>query len=204
MSRKLLWFFAGVTIVAVLWALGGYTPFYRLIYAIVPGTKFFRAPSTMLYVISFGVAVLAAFGAERAVHRDVSRRYLIGCAIAVLGIGVIGAVGGLTNLGVSLAQPDQIDRVMANDGALRVGALRSTLFGALALTCLFMLATGRLGREAGGFLLAGVIAVDLWSVERTYWQFSPPASVIFASDSAIAYIKAAAGAGQGAHVHHEA
>ena len=190
MSRKLLWFFTGVTIVALLWALGGNTPFYRLVYAIVPGTKFFRAPSTMLYVISFGVAVLAAFGAERAVHRDVSRRYLVGCAIAVLGIGVIGAVGGLTNLGVSLAQPDQIDRVMANDSALRGGALRSTLFGALAVTCLFMLATGRLGREAGGYLLAGVVAVDLWSVERTYWQFSPPASVIFASDSAIAHIKA--------------
>jgi hypothetical protein len=190
MSRKLVWFFTGVTIIAVLWALGGYTPFYRLVYAIVPGTKFFRAPSTMLYVISFGIAVLAAFGAERAVHRDVSRRYLIGCVIAVLGIGVIGATGGLTNLGVSLATPEQLDRVMANDGALRVGALRSTLFGALALTCLFMLATGRLGREAGGYLLAGIVAVDLWSVERTYWQFSQPASVIFASDSTIAYIQA--------------
>ena len=37
-----------------------------------------------------GVAVLAAFGAERAVSREVSRRYLIGWAIAVIGIGVIG------------------------------------------------------------------------------------------------------------------
>ena len=104
-SRKLVWFFTGVTIIALLWALGGNTPFYRIVYALVPGTKFFRAPSTMLYVVSFGVAVLAAFGAERAVNRDVSRRYLIGWAVAVLGIGVIGATGGLTNLGVALAQP---------------------------------------------------------------------------------------------------
>ena len=190
LSRKVLWFFAGVTLVAVLWALGGYTPFYRLVYAIVPGTKFFRAPSTMLYVISFGAAVLAAIGAERAAYRDVSRRFLIISGGIVLAVGLIGAVGGLTNLGVSLAEANQVDRVYANDAALRVGAWRSTLFGVLATTCLFLLATGRVSREAGGYLLAGVVAVDLWTVERMYWQFSPPASQIYASDAIIEYIKA--------------
>ncbi len=190
LSRKVLWFFAGVTLVAVLWALGGYTPFYRLVYAIVPGTKFFRAPSTMLYVISFGAAVLAAIGAERAAYRDVSRRFLIISGGIVLAVGLIGAVGGLTNLGVSLAEANQVDRVYANDAALRVGAWRSTLFGVLATTCLFLLATGRVSREAGGYLLAGIVAVDLWTVERMYWQFSPPASQIYASDAIIEYIKA--------------
>ena len=190
LNRKLLWFFAGVTIVALLWALGGNTPFYKLVYAVVPGTKFFRAPSTMLYVISFGVAVLAGIGAERAAYRDVSRRFLLVCAGVVLAIGLVGAFGGLTNLGVSLADATQVDRVYANDSALRVGAWRSTLFGALATTCLFLLSTGRLSREAGGYLLAGIVAVDLWTVERMYWRFSPPASQTFASDSTIAYVKA--------------
>jgi len=189
-NRKFLWFFTGVTIVATLWALGRYTPFYRLVYAIVPGTKFFRAPSTMLYVISFAVAVLAAFGVERAVRRDVSRRFLISWGLVVLAIGAIGAFGGLANLGVALADPQQLDRLYANDSALRVGALRSTLFGVLGVTCLFLLSTGRVGREAGGYLLAGIVAVDLWSVERMYWQFSPPASQTFASDSTIDYVKA--------------
>jgi xanthine/uracil/vitamin C permease (AzgA family) len=142
----------------------------------------------MLYMVSFGVAVLAAFGAERAVHRDVGRRYLIGWAIAVLGIGVIGAMGGLTNLGVAVAQAEQTNRVLENDAAVRGGALRSTLFGAMTLVP-FLLATGRVGRQAGGYLLAGIVAVDLWSVERFYWQFSPPASVLFASDETIEYVK---------------
>lgn len=189
-SKKLVWFFTGVFVVALLWALGGNTPFYRIVYAIVPGTKFFRAPSTMLYVVSFGAAVLAAFGAERAVHRDIGRRFLIIWSIVVLSIGVIGAMGGLTNLGVALADPQQTDLVMANDAATRGGALRSTLFAAMALTCLFLLTTGRIGREAGGYLLAGIVGVDLWSVERTYWRFSPPASVTFGTDSTIAYMKA--------------
>jgi hypothetical protein len=189
-NRKLVWFFGGVAVLALLWALGGYTPFYRIVYAVVPGTKFFRAPSTMLYVVSFAIAVLAAFGAEKAITREISRRYLIGWAIVVLGIGVIGALGGLTNLGVTVARPELTDAVLANDGALRTGALRSTLFGAMGLACLFLLATGRIGREAGGYLLAGIVAVDLWSVERLYWQFSPVASTTFASDSTIAFVKA--------------
>jgi len=189
-SRKLVWFFTGVSIIALLWALGGNTPFYKIVYALVPGTKFFRAPSTMLYVVSFGVAVLAAFGAERAVNRDVSRRYLIGWAVAVLGIGVIGATGGLTNLGVAVAQPEQTDLVLSNGAQIVGGTLRSTLFGVMALACLFLLSTGRVSKEAGGYLLAGIVAVDLWSIERLYWQFSPGASVTFAADSTIAYIKA--------------
>jgi hypothetical protein len=188
-QRKLLWFVTGVTVIATLWALGGNTPFYRLVYAIVPGTKYFRAPSTMLYVVSFGVALLAAIGADRAVHREVGRRYLISWAVVALAIGVLGATGGLTNLAVSVAADQrQMDLAMANDAALRGGALRSTLFAALALTCLFLLSTGRLARDAGGYLLAGILAVDLWSVERHYWQFSPPAAEIFAADSTIEYI----------------
>src|SRR5215212_821638 len=45
-------FWLGVLIVSVLWSLGGFTPFYHLVYALVPGSKFFRAPSTMLMVVA--------------------------------------------------------------------------------------------------------------------------------------------------------
>ena len=34
-------------------------------------------------------------------------------------------------------------------------------------------------------MLAALMAVDLWSVERLYWMFSPPARVIYASDPII-------------------
>jgi hypothetical protein len=39
-------------------------------------------------------------------------------------------------------------------------------------------------------LLAGIVAVDLWSIEREYWRFSPPAAEIFATDQVIEYVKA--------------
>lgn len=194
--RKHLWFFSAVTLVATLWAMGGYTPFYHLVYSLVPGTKYFRAPSTILYVISLGVAVLAAIGAERAAQRDANRRYLVTAAVVVLALGAVGALGGLTNLGVALSEPGQTDLVLANDAAVRMGALRSALFGVMAVACLFLLSSGRLGREAGAYLLAGIVAVDLWSVERLYWRFSPPASQVFAPDSTISYVKAQAEPGR--------
>ena len=36
---------------------------------------------------------------------------------------------------------------------------------------------------------AAIVAIDLWSVEREYWMFSPPASVLYASDPAIELLK---------------
>lgn len=192
-QRRMLWFWTGALVISLLWALGGYTPFYRLVYAIVPGTRFFRAPSTMLFVVSFCVAMLAAFGAERALRREVSRRFLLVAAAVVGFVGLLGATGGLTNLAASFAEgsplPNAVDRAMANDGAVRGGALRSTLFAALLLTGLFLVTTRRISREVAGMLLGGIIAVDLWSIARNYWLFSPPASVIYASDETIEYVK---------------
>jgi hypothetical protein len=158
----------------------------------------------MLFVVSFCVAMLAAFGAERALRRDMSRRFLLGTAVAVGLIGVLGVTGALSNFAVALAanvQPpfrgfDPVSRAVANTGAIPLGALRSTLFAALALTCLFMIGTARLGRVVGGALLAAIIGVDLWTIEREYWQFSPPASQIFAPDSTITHVKGQAQPGR--------
>ncbi len=187
-QRRVIWFWAGTLVVALLWSLGGFTPFYHLVYAIVPGTKFFRAPSTMLYVVSFCTACLAGFGVERALQRDISTRYLIGWGIVAVLVLVLASSGALTNLAASIAGPDAADLARANDAAIRMGALRSTLFAVLALAMLFLLGTKRLGRDVAGLLLAALVVVDLWSVEKTYWMFSPAAAEIFAADSAIDYI----------------
>src|SRR6185437_910753 len=41
------WLWTGI--VGIVWSLGGYTPLYHIVYALVPGTKYFRAPSTMFF-----------------------------------------------------------------------------------------------------------------------------------------------------------
>ncbi len=186
--RRQLWFWVGAFVVAVLWALGGYTPFFQLVYALVPGTKFFRAPSTMLYVISFCTAVFAALGTQAALTRPVARKYLLGWGVAGVGVALLATSGGLSNFAAAfIPRPEYIQLIDENRTALTLGAWRALLMVGLTIGALLLAARGR--TRAAGFALAGIIAVDLWSVERLYWQFSPPASQLYASDSVIEYLK---------------
>jgi hypothetical protein len=189
LERRLRWFWLGSLTVALLWAMGGFTPFFRLVYVLVPGTKFFRAPSTMLFVVAFCTAVLAALGTERALRGEISRRYLSAWAVVAAGMAALGVAGGLTNLAVSIAVPGRTDMALANDAAVRLGALRSTLFAGVSLGILFLLATRRVTVKVAGTALAAAVATDLWSIARSYWIFSQPARVLFASDPTIDHLK---------------
>lgn len=188
-QKRLTWFFGGTFVVALLWSLGGYTPFYRLVYAIVPGTKYFRAPSTMLFVVAFCVAVLAAFGAERLMRRENRRRYLMGALVAIGLLGIMGLTGALTNMGLGIQTPHPADTILANEAAVKGGAMRMIVFGALMCMAAFMIGTRRLSRDLAGALLIGIVGIDLWSVVRHYWIFSAPASELYASDPTIEYLQ---------------
>lgn len=59
------WILAGVTLLGVLFALGGATPVHRIAYALIPFVKKFRAPSLMLPPVEFFAALLAGIGCQR-------------------------------------------------------------------------------------------------------------------------------------------
>jgi len=64
-SRRLVrFFFTGLFLLGVLVACGGYSPVFRLLYEIVPGMNRFRCPATVMFLLSFSAATLAAFGME--------------------------------------------------------------------------------------------------------------------------------------------
>ncbi len=187
--RNFARFWLGTMIVALLWALGNSTPFFHLIYAIVPGTKFFRAPSTIIYVVGFSIALFAALGVERVLARQFTRRYLMGWGIAAAILLVLGVSGGLTSMAETIAGAERAEFAEANAGALVLGSLRSFLVAAVTLGVLFTMLKGRLRPLAGIWALVAVIALDLWSVERQYWQFSAPASQLYATDAIVDYLK---------------
>lgn len=183
-------FWLGVCIVSLLWALGGSTPFFLLVYNLVPGTKFFRAPSTMMFVFAFSVAVFAALGVERVLQQKVSPKYAMGWIIGAAVVGVL-AVGGLfTGLAKGLAvDPSLIDVVEANAGAVTMGAWRSFLFVALGAGAMLAFLRGAINATQTGVALALVVSADLWSIEKQYWQFSQPAAKLYAADAATDYLK---------------
>jgi hypothetical protein len=192
-----MWFWTGAFVVTLLWALGGNTPFYAVVYALVPGTKFFRAPSTMLYVVSFCTAVLAAVGTERLLTQGARSRYFVGWVAFGAVVALSATSGVLTNLALGLAAAPQLAaRVEQNAAALVVGAWRSLLVVAAVAGVATLASRRRLTPAVAGWALAAVVAVDLWSVLRNYWMFSPPAARLFASDPTIVYLKAQADSGR--------
>jgi hypothetical protein len=188
--RNFARFWLGAMIVALLWALGGSTPFFHIIYAIVPGTKFFRAPSTIIYLVGLAIAVFAALGVERVIAMQFTRGYLIKWGIAAGLFVLLGVSGGLTSMATAVALPEQADRVALNASAVGLGSLRSFLAAAVTLAVLFALLSGKLKPMAATWSLAALVALDLWSIERLYWQFSPPAAQLYAGDAIIDTIRA--------------
>ncbi|MEO7039473.1 MAG: hypothetical protein ABI446_07935 [Gemmatimonadaceae bacterium] len=187
--RSFARFWLGVFTIALLWSLGGNTPFFRLLYAVVPGTKFFRAPSTMFYVVAFSIAVFSALGLERVLAREYTRRFLIGWGIFAGIMLFLGVSGGLTSMATAVAIPQQAARVPDNAAALGLGSIRSFLAAAALLGVLFALLANKLRAVQAAWAIVAISALDLWSIERLYWLFMPPAAQIYASDAAIDYLQ---------------
>lgn len=185
-----LWFWAITVVVALLWALGGATPFYKIPFYLVPGTKYFRAPDSVFFVGTLGIAVFAARGVERALRGLVTRRFVTAWVVFAAAIVVLAATGVLTAVARSVAPEQRLDMVDANSGALLIGALRSFVF--VALAALAVLNAAHLRRMAGQFApvaaIALLAALDLFIVNKQYWMFSPPAKVLYASDPALDYL----------------
>ena len=182
-------FWFGTFIVALLWTLGGFTPFYRIVYALIPGTKYFRAPSTMVFVVGLSVAIFAALGVERLERGDVTRRYAVGWLIAAAVVLLLGVSGMLTNMASAIALPEHQDGVALNEHFLLLGSVRTALFTAVAAGMLLAFVVGRLKASWVAISLVVLVAADLWSVERDYWMFSAPASQIYADNATLEYVR---------------
>jgi hypothetical protein len=184
-------FWLGTAIVTLLWAWGGNTPFYHLVYAIVPGTKFFRAPSTILYVVSFATAMLAAFGAERLLAGRLGRGFLMGAASAGVATALFGVLGVWSRIAEGvMVDPSLIVRVDANAPAVLMGSLRVAAIALAVAGLAWWTGRQRPAPAVAGGLLIAVVALDLWSVGRNYWMFSEGANTLYASDAAIDAVNA--------------
>ncbi|HEY8310329.1 MAG TPA: YfhO family protein, partial [Gemmatimonadaceae bacterium] len=186
-----LWFWGITTVIALLWSLGAATPFYNIPFYLVPGTKYFRAPDSVFFVGTLGIAIFAARGVERALAAQATRRFVLGWIIFAAAVVVFAATGALTAFARSVAPEGSIDLVDANNGALIVGAFRSFVFVALAALAVFKAADLRrmVGRFAPVIILALLAALYLFVVNKQYWVFSPPASELYASDAALDYLR---------------
>jgi hypothetical protein len=133
--------------------------------------------------------VLAAVGSERLLNRAPKTSYLVGWAIAAAVVGVLALAGFFSGIGSAFVPEGRQAALNANAAAVTVGAWRSFFFVALAVAGVYALYRGKLRPDIAGAVLATVVLLDLWSVVRLYWGFSPRAAVLYASDATIEYVK---------------
>jgi len=128
-------FFAGVAVVlsapgwkfwaveaafSLLWSLGSYTPVYRVLSQVVPGALALRVPARLLFLMAFGLIVLAGLGLQELAHRPrLQGSYrpirLWGFALMVVALSVAGMLPTLLG--------GEAVRWMTLLGAVAIGAL---------------------------------------------------------------------------------
>ena len=81
-----------IALISLLLSFGGYAPFYRLAYDLMPGLNSFRVPARFLFLVSFAGSLLSAIGIENwiAMRRKVQIAVLVGLAAFWIGIGGLG------------------------------------------------------------------------------------------------------------------
>lgn len=188
---RMRWALLGIAILFLLVSFGGHTPFYRLWYEVMPMMKKVRAPGMAFYLVALMTCLFAAFGTDRLLQGRVPMRSLwIGVGI-LGGLALLGAVGALRAVTESLADPRMMETVAANAGELQAGSIRLLFIVAVAGAVFWLVSSGRIMGGVAAAALALVTLADGWSIDRLFFDYSPPASVVFADDDLVKAMRAA-------------
>lgn len=157
----LFWYvLMGITLI---YGLGGETPLFRLIYHVVP--KFFRAPSTILFLFSFAAAVIAARvldawfrGRGRA---EIMRGFVLAGAATVAILMAAAGGEGFFRLWGSVFRgglpADRLAVATANAGNVQAGALIGLLFAGFLVAVLETSWRRKLPAEAAAAALVLIV-----------------------------------------------
>lgn len=175
-----MWFFGGLSIIALLHALGDSTPVFRLFFEFVPGVKKFRAPSMICFLFAFSWVVMAAramdvlgqFRSQSAPqkHAKDPLQVLTIVAFAYSAIAIFGIIAASTvmnswaTLTGGVMTTEKALAIQNNVGFFRVGFL----IGMVVVWGLIGLFRMRRAGGLGNFgLTAGLSALALLPL----WQF---------------------------------
>ncbi len=179
-----VWFFAGLGLVALLFAWGGATPVHRILYWVLPVMKSFRAPAMMYSIVALTVVVLAGFGAQALHDRRQALSdsgHLAWKVLGGLGVAWIvawfwaagapdsfaGAWAGMLYGPLEPAREATLTRGMPGFAA-QLGLF--ALFWTAGLAVCWSTVRGKVAPLAACALLAAFAVVDLWVVDRDFYD----------------------------------
>lgn len=182
---------SGLGLLFLLVSLGGHTPFYRLWYEVMPLMKKVRAPGMAFFLVAFPLAALAGLGAERLLRGGVAPGRILALATGFAVVAVLGATGVLQAVAEAVVLPERMEGALDNASALSAGSLRLLVLAVLGGAGMWAIASGRLSAPLATGGLALLVTGDLWSVERRFFGFRPPAAESYRDDQVTAAIRAA-------------
>jgi hypothetical protein len=150
-------FFATLSFLSLLLALGNHTPLYPLLFHIVPGFGLFQAPARLMIGYALGMALLAGTGVEALRLTPRTRTTLRIAAIAGLGILLAGVTARLALPSIHTSFGDSV---------IRLGATLALASGLLAFRAQWL----RGSRWQA--LVIGLVAADLLAFG---WGLAPGA-----------------------------
>ncbi|HEX6558758.1 MAG TPA: hypothetical protein VF021_04830 [Longimicrobiales bacterium] len=130
--RGITWFFTGLALLTLLYALGASTPFFHLFY-LIPGVKLFRAPSIIIFLFGLSVATLGALAFDRIAEAgkaptgdDMPIRRALWIVTGALGVlALLASSGVLISIWTSIFSPDlpqqQAAALGSNLGNIKLG-----------------------------------------------------------------------------------
>jgi len=200
-------FFSLYSVLFLLFAYGGNTPFFRLPYEFVPLLSKLRGPAMAFFMVSFGLISLAGIGLNAIFSEDPRRSDMI------RGVGIAGALVFLLALFLSVFGHAALGLIARSAGGAietlygqserirRIGLLelnfpeiQARLWVAFTIALslylgIYLFGKGKISR---GQLVAGMIlitVIDQWSVDRRYLEPAPAHDVYFAGDDVVAFLK---------------
>ncbi|HEX6590161.1 MAG TPA: YfhO family protein [Longimicrobiales bacterium] len=198
------WFFLGLSVVALTISFGGHTPIYRIWYELLPGTKRFRAPSISFFLVATSFVTMAAIALEAIARRlDVaparagargrradrtahaSSEALPHAGKWLLAIGALAVLGMLLSLGAGNGSPSA--------SAASAGWLRFCLFLGVVLALLWGWMRGMIAPRVLAVALAVVTVIDLWIIDRRFFETRPPPAETFAADDVVNFLRSQPG-----------
>jgi hypothetical protein len=189
--RRLALAFTAGAVFFLLFAFAGHTPFYKPFFELLPGLKKIRAMGMVFYLTAFSLSVLAAMGADALFAQRVKGRTVLFLGGGVVLFALLGAVGGLQPLAEGLAIPERGEAVFANAAALKAGAARLLVFAVIGTLLLWATATRKVPARLAVIALVAATGLELWSIDRLFFNWSPRAKVLFADDAVTTYLEKA-------------
>jgi hypothetical protein len=194
-ERKTLFFFI-TSIICTLISLGGRTPFYKLIYYLLPGVKRFRGPSMVFYLVAFSTIVIGSIGIQKLIDfsqqkkifdQKVRKRfkqfvYFIIVLIALIVVVFLTSKSSMTN-------QQKLDAFTKNSSVFWQGILITIV---LIIICLYLfnrLANNKIKLMNFVLLLIPLILFDQWRVDKKFLKTVEQPSVYYAPDEVVNFLK---------------